>query len=341
MKKVLLATTMLAGTAGFASAEVSVTGYAEIGIWSYNHATPTGTDSSIAFWQDVEVTFAMSGTTDGGLEFGAKIDLDEGEVGLNDDSGTEVWVSGAFGKLTMGDTDGAMDWALQDAGSLTSLADDHTTHVAYFGSSGYFGPGDGLDGEGDGQVVRYENTFGGFSFAISAEQVDNGTGLATTTGGAGLDDIFGIGVKYTADLGGTAVNLGLSYQTGGSDVYTTGGAWGTGDVDNADVWGVSVGAELAGGFSAMLGYMDTDYDDAANLDFDHTAIGLGYSSGPIGVNVNYGVMSASGIADLDSWGLAANYDLGGGAVVMFGYGSDMSLEAGNQDQWSLGLGLSF
>ena len=37
MKKVLLATTMLAGTAGFASAEVSVTGYAEIGIWSYNH----------------------------------------------------------------------------------------------------------------------------------------------------------------------------------------------------------------------------------------------------------------------------------------------------------------
>ena len=75
MKKILLATTMLAGTAGFAAAEVAVSGYAEIGIWS-------DTVGDIAFHQDVEVTFAMSGTTDGGLEFGAQIDLDETDVAL-------------------------------------------------------------------------------------------------------------------------------------------------------------------------------------------------------------------------------------------------------------------
>src|SRR5690606_18047395 len=111
MKKILLASTMLAGSAGFAAAEVSVTGYAEIGIWS----NPAG---DVQFWNQVDVTFNMSGTTDGGLEFGATVDLDEADSIDNDygtmNAGTSVWVSGAFGKITMGDTDGALDWALAD-----------------------------------------------------------------------------------------------------------------------------------------------------------------------------------------------------------------------------------
>ena len=308
MKKLLLATTMLAGTAGFAAAEVAVSGYAEMGIWS-------DSAGDIAFWQDVEVTFTMSGTTDGGLEFGAAIDLDEGNVALNDDSGTTVYISGSFGKLTMGDTDGAIDWALQDAAALTSIADDHTTHVAWFGATG-------LDGQGDGQVARYENTFGAVSFAISAEQEDDGAA-------GGADDIWGVGVKYTADLGGTALNLGLGYQKGNFANV------------NATATGVSVGAELASGFSASLGFIQYDLEPAAAVDFDHVGLGLTYKSGALSVNANYGEISPDVGASLDSYGLAVNYDLGGGAVVMAGWGSDVSIAAGDQDQWSIGLGMSF
>ena len=308
MKKLLLATTMLAGTAGFAAAEVAVSGYAEMGIWS-------DSAGDIAFWQDVEVTFTMSGTTDGGLEFGAAIDLDEGDVALNDDSGTTVYISGSFGKLTMGGTDGALDWAVQDAGALTSLADDHTTHVACFGASG-------IDAKGDNQVARYENTFGAISFAISAEQEDNGAA-------GGPDDIWGVGVKYTADLGGTALNLGLGYQKGNFANV------------NATATGVSVGAELASGFSASLGFIQYDLEPAAAVDFDHVGLGLTYKSGALSVNANYGEISPDVGASLDSYGLAVNYDLGGGAVVMAGWGSDVSIAAGDQDQWSIGLGMSF
>jgi len=308
MKKILLATTMLAGTAGFASAEVAVSGYAEIGIWSYNYSNAGVNDTAIAFWQDVEVTFKMSGTTDGGLEFGAAIDLDEGDVATNDDSGTTVWVSGAFGKLTMGDTDGALDWALADMdGGMTSIADDHTTHVAWFGGSW-------MDGHGDNQVVRYENTFGDFGVALSAEQIGDGT--------SGGDTVLGLGLKYTANLGGTDVALGLGYQAD--------------DTDSAV--GVSAAATLAGGFGGKIGYID--YKDMA----EDSQLGLevSYTSGPIGVAVNYGKVDLVGGGDYDSWGAVANYDLGGGAKVMFGYGSDVDDSlAGNQDQWSLGLGLSF
>ncbi|MEZ5798047.1 MAG: porin [Paracoccaceae bacterium] len=322
MKKILLATTMLAGTAGFAAAEVSVTGYAEMGIWS-------DAAGDVAFWQDVEVTFGMSGTTDGGLEFGASIDLDEGDVTTDDDSGTTVWISGAFGKLTMGDTDGAIDWALTDAVALTSIADDHSTHVAWFGATGH-------DGSGDGQVVRYENTFGAFGFALSAEQVDNGAGVAAGgVSGVASDDIFGIGVKYIADLGGTALNIGLGYQTGALDSIIDPLA----TDENADSIGLSIAAELAGGFSGSVGYIETDFDDAGVEDYSHFGLGLTYTTGALSAHLNYGEVSPDVAPSFDSWGAAVNYDLGGGAVVMAGYGSDVD-GLGN-DQWSIGLGMSF
>ena len=321
MKKILLATTMLAGTAGFAAAEVAVTGYAEIGIWSYNYdafgdyvGNGTGgadVGTAIAFWQDVEVTFAMSGTTDGGLEFGAKIDLDEGNVALNNDSGTTVYIKGSFGSLTMGDTDGALDWAVQDAGTLTSLSDDHTSHIAYFSANG-------MDGWGDGQVVRYDNTFGAVGVAVSAEQIGDGQ--------KGGGTILGLGIKYSADLGGTTLNLGLGYQPE--------------DVTDYNVVGLSMGAELAGGFSGMIGFQQYS-GPLAGDDADQVGIGLNYTTGALSMNLNYGKWSPQGVPSYDSWGLAVNYDLGGGAVVMAGYGSDMSYNTGNQDQWSIGLGMSF
>lgn len=317
MKKILLATTMLAGTAGFAAAEIAVTGSAEIGVWS-NSA------GDVAFWQDVEVNFAGSGTTDGGLEFGAQIDLDEGgDDGSIDPNaeGTTVWVSGAFGKLTMGDTDGALDWAVQDAGALTSLADDHTTHVAYFHANGYDSTGWGADG--DNQVVRYENTFGAFGAAISLEQGDNGIGAV------GVEDKWGVGLKYSPELGGTTMNLGLGYQKAGDD----------------SIVGVSVGADLAAGFSGSIGYITGDVVDGApgGEEQDRLGVGLTYTTGALALHANWGDIDSSINAnDADSYGVAVNYDLGGGAKVEFGYASDVVAGTpGDQDQWSLGLGLSF
>ncbi|NGM44196.1 porin [Rhodobacter sp. SGA-6-6] len=308
MKKVLLATTMLAGTAGFASAEVAISGYAEIGIWD-NGVT------DVQFWHDLDVTFTMTGTTDGGLEFGATVDLDEaGNLGSSThDNGGEVWVSGAFGKLTMGDTDGALDWALADMdGGMTSIADDHSTYTAWFGGSD-------MDGNGahDNQVVRYENTFGNVGFAISLEQNDNGLVVGA------LDPTIGVGVKYTADMGGTDVALGLGYQ----QTEDAGGKF--------SAVGVSAAAQMAGGFGGKIGYIkfnDSNWDS-------HLGLEVSYKSGPIGVAVNYGKIDYTAGGDVDGWGAVANYDLGGGAVAMFGYGDDE--DAGGVRTWSLGLGLSF
>ncbi len=322
MKKILLATTMLAGTAGFAAAEVTATGYAEIGILSSeSNALAAPLRGQVTFHQDIEVTFRLSGESDNGLSFGAQIDLDETNVALLDDSGTTVFLSGAFGTLTMGDTDGAFDWALQDAGSLTSMGDDHTTHVGYFNANGF-------DGSYDGQIVRYEYSFGDFAAAISYEQAGNGATGVTT------DDNIAIGAVYSTEVSGTKLRFGLGYITG-AEVPLAGGA-----LRNADEIGLTAGAEFAAGFSAMIGYTQTSFDVAGIPDEDRLGLGLTYTMDALSVHMNYGEVDA-GATNVDSYGLAVNYDLGGGAKVIAGFGSDVDAAAGDQNQYSIGLGLSF
>ena len=312
MKKILFATTALVATAGFASAEVSLSGYAEMGIAG-------GDDVETQFWNDIDVKFTLSGETDNGLSFGATIDLDElngdsinatggGNAGAREND-SSVFVSGAFGTLTMGDTDGAFDWAMTEVGRGTALADDHTTHAGFSFNSG-------LDGFYDGQVARYDYSFGDFGVAVSAEMDDTG---------ADGDPALGIGFKYSTELAGIALGFGLAYQHVDSD---------------NNVAGVSVAADMDNGFNANLNYSDFTI---ANVDFDHVGVGIGYEMDALLVQVNWGRFDVDGAGDVEGYGLVVNYDLGGGAVLMAGYGSgDVgSGNGGGEDTFSAGIGLSF
>ena len=91
MKKLLIATTALVATAGMAAADVTLSGYAEMGI------KDNGEDT--VFHHDLDVKFSLTGETDGGLTFGATIDLDEVADGIGSENGPHsVFISGNFGK---------------------------------------------------------------------------------------------------------------------------------------------------------------------------------------------------------------------------------------------------
>jgi len=311
MKKILLATTALVGFAGAASAEVAISGYAEMGIAGGN------TGAITQFWTDANVTFAMSGTTDGGLEFGAKVDLDSltANVGPGMTQGGEtMWISGSFGKLTMGDTDGALDWAASEIYMGTAIADDHSSHAGAYWNSG-------LDGSAGGQIARYEYSFGSFAAAVSAEIDNSGLG----------NNVLGVGVKYSGDMGGTAVGFGLGYQ----------------DNSVQSMWALSANATMTNGIAINVGYADLDALVVGAND-TWAGIGVGYTTGALLVQANYGAYDLLGGGTVNGWGLVANYDLGGGAVLMAGYGTG-DLAAGNEiggaygstDTFSVGLGLSF
>ncbi|WP_166418060.1 porin [Cochlodiniinecator piscidefendens] len=310
MKKVLFATTALVATAGIAAADVTLSGSAEMGV--------VGGDGETQFHHDMDVRFTLSGETDNGLTFGATIDLDEvvqttgGALNADADIPANrgphaVFISGNFGTVTLGDTDGAFDWAMQEVGVTSSINDAHTTHAGFNFNSG-------LDGDNDGQVLRYDHTFGDISFALSAE-LDDSVG--------GSDNIYGVGVKYNAALGSVDLGLGLAMQQN----------------DARNIFGVSVDANFAGGFRAILNYSDLDGDGGND---NHTGLGLAYSMDALTIAANYGVYDRTVGADRDAWGLGVTYDLGGGAQAQFGYGSDTDgATAGSQELWSLGLAFSF
>lgn len=341
MKKVLFATTALVATAGVASAQgVAVTGSAEMGIFG-------GSGVETQFFQDIDVTFTMSGETDNGLSFGAAVDLDESwqgdsaaatinEVVLgadvngdgdstdtavvvgsvngalannSDDGGVAIFLSGNFGTITMGDTDGALDWALTEAGNVGnpgSIADDETSHAGYLGSYG--------DGGYDGQIVRYDHSIGDFGFAISTEMDDTGT----------RDAGYAVGLRYGAMLGGADLSLGLGYQ---SSSFAAG---------DQSIIGVSATVAVSG-FQAGIQYSDwSDVGGVAGTDDSHIGVGVGYSQDAFSIHANYGEFDSGN----SGWGIAAGYDLGGGAAIRAGYGSS-DRATGNTDSFSLGIAMSF
>lgn len=337
MKKVLFATTALVASAGIASAQgVTVSGSAEMGIVG-------GDGMETQFYTGVDVRFRMSGETDNGLTFGATVDLDDvgetavrgfdiADTGPNELADYNVFLSGDFGTITMGDTDGAFDWALTDLDQIADINDSNTEHAGFNGNAG-------LDGAYDGQVARYDYSFGDFAFAVSAEMDDTGAG----------DPVFGIGGKYSGDLGGVTLGVGLGYQSVSGATMTDGlGAMIVGDYN---IVGLSVDAAFNGGIRAIVNYSKADVPAGFVGIEEHWGAGIFYSMDALSVGVNYGVYGSNDdtqVADSEGFGLAVNYDLGGGATVQFGYGSGQAddgtgtgTQAPSTDSFSLGVAMSF
>ncbi|MBP0483734.1 porin [Sagittula salina] len=351
MKKILFASTALVAFAGAAAAEVKVTGSVEMGVVGGNRYATSATvnsDGVTQFWTSHEITFTMTGEADNGLTFGAKVQLDEAAAsGGADDNGADVYVAYGAARLTMGDTDGGLDWAMQEVNlSGGSIDDSETEHPGFSGNGGF-------DGSEDGQVARFEYAFGDFAVAISAELDDTPNTVtqnaalticpatvaagAICAGNADDDNIYGIGFKYSGDLGGTKIGVGLGYQDQND--------WGS-------IIGASVNATLASGFKVAVNYSEFDPEAAGVSNATHSAIGFGYEMNALAIGLNYGKYEnfdrMSGTyannAESDGYGLAVAYDLGGGLAAQFGYGNGTSKVAGVSTDWdsySLGLAMSF
>ncbi|MBO6899614.1 MAG: porin [Shimia sp.] len=303
MKTLLLASTALVATAGIAAAEFTVSGSAEIGIMG-------GDGVETQFFTDSEVTFSGSGETDGGLAFGASVQLDEpGAANPADDGGATYFLSYGGLRLDMGDTDGAYDAAMQEVALAGgSIADDETAHAGYNGNGG-------LDGTFDGQIARATYTAAGFSAGLSVEVDDSGA----------ADAVWGLGAAYSTDMGGTSITVGVGYQT---------------QEDTGNLVGVSAKVAMSSGLSLGINFSEFDPEGGAD-NITHTAVGVGYSMNALSIGANYGVYAQDGADDISGFGLAATYDLGGGLAAHLGYGNSDFGGGLESDSFSLGLSMSF
>ncbi|WP_145104650.1 porin [Cereibacter sediminicola] len=330
MKQILLATTALVMTAGVAAAEISFSGYAEMGVVgggddNINFAS----NGETQFHNDFDLKVTATSETDTGLAFGVSVEIskDEGRSNGNFSADNEAaFISGAFGTLTMGEIDGAVDWAItENVGNPGSIGDDETMHAGYMGAFG--------DGNYDNQIARYDYSFGDFGVAISAELDDSGEN----------DDGYAVGMKYRGDFAGFGLGLGLGYQS-----MTTSGNWAPGNLGDflgalpggvdMDIYSVSLTGDFNNGFVAGVAYTKFNNDIE---DFEHLGVSAGYTIGAFQVGANYGEFDLDG-DKAKGYGIAAAYDLGGGLKLHGGYGdSDIDGVDGDFETYSVGVSMSF
>jgi outer membrane protein OmpU len=233
MKKILLATTLLAASTGFAAAEVTLSGDARMGIISNfdSAATLLVDESDLQFTSRARVKFTLSGSTDGGLEFGASF---RAQDAVNASKGTagSVFISGAFGKLSMGDVDDAANSAVGQVSGvgLTGLGD--LNEVSYIGG--------GLD-----PTALYEYSTGDLTIYASVTNPTLAVSPASNTVAYSVAAKYALG-DYTValgyeddDAGSTHIIAGASATFGAATVKAIYGSASGGPIDG-DQYAVSV-----------------------------------------------------------------------------------------------------
>ena len=285
MKKVLLASTALVFWAGLAAAEVTVGGKA--GIWLQDDGITVADDpltpedesagdiDGAEVLYDLNLDFSAEGTTDTGLTFGLDMTVFED---LEIDN-SEVFISGAFGKLTVGDVDDALQ-------KVAGLAD-----IGYDGI-GIDNVAEQARGDGDANGVLYQYQAGDFGLFLShnrdttADDVAVGVkvGLGDFTVGVGYEDQgSGNGDTYAVDLSGT-------FSGAGFDIY----------YEDSDGLGSGYGVVLSYGMGATtvnFGY--SDHDASADAAY---GVGFEYDLG--------GATLAGGVGDTGVAGRDTVWDLG-------------------------------
>lgn len=265
----------------------------------------------------------MTGESDSGISYGASIRADNAPSGGTGPSARtgqtagEVFVSGAWGTLTFGDTDGADYARVGDPignATLTGLGDYNELP---FLSNGGGSDNDELQFLANPETrptVRYDYDYQGFGLSLSTDRT--------------LDSV-GVGGSYEHAFSDMAsVKLGAGYY----DFSAFEGElnyYGAVDVPDGDEWAASLTGSY-GAWQGGIGYASIDAGDLGQLDV--MSLGAGATFGAWTAMAYYSnVVSGDALFGEaydgnDSFGASLAYDLGGGAQVKMGvartYGAD-------------------
>lgn len=339
MKNVLFATTAASALliGGIASAQgVALFGDARLGLgYNINNdgsvALEFDDDGSLEVTDDLRavsrVRFGvnMTGETDSGITFGATIRADNaagGQGGIDGQRAGSVFVSGSWGTLTFGDTNGADEqWVGDVPGnfSLTGLTDiNETRYVSNGGSFGNDSSNAFASNPLARPTVRYDFDIAGFGISLSSNR--------------DLTDI-GVGAGYAADFGGGSWSLGVGYydfaefeafdepivdpDTGAVIIPRT-------FIPNGEQWSVGLKGDYeAFSFGVTYINLNSDTDDVGKVEADNLLLGASFGFDAFEVGAFYGkILNADGSEGFentfdgaDAYGLTAQYDLGGGASI--------------------------
>jgi outer membrane protein OmpU len=233
------------------------------------------------------IAFAGSGETDSGISYGISGRAEQS------DSATlgSQYISGAFGKISMGDLGGAD----KDA-------------------AGHIAGGVGLSGMGSNNEILYQarNHNLGYEFSTSGLTFGYSQNTAVQTGSNSA-----MGIKWSGDMGGTGLTIGVGQSKVGTATQSTMSlAVSTGGLTIKAIQSTNdngpVVAAVTKARSGASGTADVFGSAADNTpDTDHTGVSVSYSMDAVSVTAYTKTVSTAGSADKDYTGFGFSYDMGG------------------------------
>ena len=365
MKQILLASTALVAFAGAAAAEVAISGSGRMGmvydksifnddIVIVNGAPKRTSDAGFRFDSRVRVAFTLTQETDAGVTFGGSVRADNASAG-NKGQGGSVFMSGAFGKLSMGDVDGAAESAV---GNLSGVG---YTGLGDFNEAIYLQQGNS-DLDGNDQVSEfatpaalYEYTTGAASFYFSLGN-PGGIGVKTTffdtvtfdlttekrddsvttkkIEDLVIDQAYGIGAKYSVDN----YSFGFGYESINLSGIVT-------DCGKDEKCGV---VKLTAGPDGLDGTADdtTKPSDDVSTEYDNTIdnwiLGGSATWGGFTLKAQYGEGSGENL-DLTQYGISGDYTFDAFTVTAFWRSVELKNADDTRETESqpFGLGVSY
>jgi len=294
----------------------------------------------------------MTGETDSGITFGATIRADnalggKGGAANNGQTDGSVFVSGSWGTLTFGDTNGADEqWVGDIPGdfSLTGLGNPDET--LFISNGGGFGSDTNnfASNPNARPTVRYDFDIAGFGISLSSNR--------------DLTDVV-VGAGYSADFGGGSWSLGVGYDNFASfdvlsdpqavsvvgDANNNGiiepgetillpvGATVTLEAPSGEQWSVGLKATYDQ-FSFGSTYVNTTSD--GDTEFQSLLVGgsMGFDAFSVGAYYATYLDGKGALEGRDgdqSYGLTGQYDLGGGATVNAGISQTYQFQTADDD----------
>ena len=305
MRKLLLSSTALATvaalTAGTAVADVSISAATE---WSHSSRSSAVTVKDGNYMAtDSEVHLKFSNKTDSGLTLGYTVELDtDGGSTVNDESSLSI--SGGFGKIVLGNNDGAGDnYALN---ALDLIEEENAINLHAAAATASIGQNsDFAIGSSDSNKLSYHlPAMGGFTAGVSFTDASSATTASTET------DTTEYGFQYTQDVGTTTVTLAAA--KGVKEAAT-----GTTVAPGVDTESDALAVKLVSGNISVIASRSSY--TAADEDISNKGIGIRYD---MGTGLVLGAYTHSSEDELDkgeeydSSGVEAVYTIAAGLTAI-------------------------
>ena len=316
MRKVLLASSALVAAAGVSAASADVT----INVWQefgYSSVSDNTSDDRDSMYNDGEMTFSFSNTSDTGLTYSASIEMEVNAGQTDMDEASMSLSTAEMGTVTMGQNDdvtstfatylpGTRNMVTGDDFAADAHNGDGANVTAAYDSTTVTG-GSSLKTSatgaayGDGNKIAYRSpNFGGLSFGMSYALLDSGEFQSGGDTGESADTTMG--VRFATELAGASVSIQAATSDNGEDgaEKSTTDSWGVnismGDIsvaasassyvdgtasagDDVDTVGYGIGYTVSDSVSVAANMVSSE-DDQSNNSLDTTSLGISYTIAP-------------------------------------------------------------